>query len=271
MTDTNTEVHSLIKGRKDDRYSLERVRAIDTVEAAEEYISLVAKDVVADDNVAAKRTGEATIKAALATFVAVTLGVISEEQRGQAVMTKGEYASKFGRAQSLVSRWIALGYALMRCEIDPTGEYEMNGQPFPLWMVLSSKGGADKKEVTPLLRDGADADEVIAALSKFYTPDGKPIRQGNPGGAGTPRLTASSSKDDGTAVVTDDKGEETTLDVSKNAVRLALELREVWDKAGGVNGEGINRADMSVIRKVLAPLMVTPEEAAAAQPEADAS
>ena len=60
-------------------------------------------------------------------------------------------------------------------------------------------------------------------------------------------------------------------DAPESAVRLAMELRAVWEAAGGVNGEKINRHDMSIIREQIAPLMVTPEQAAADAENAEAS
>jgi len=256
MTD-NTPVEfvdrALVDGKDANRWSVSYVRNLIAEGSQEEaltFIDVTAKSVVADDAVVAKRDGAATIKAALATYLAIVEGVIADGSGSSAVMTKGKYAEKFGRAQSLVSRWINLGYALVECEIDPAGEYTMKDQTFPLWMVLSSKGGADKKSVSALLRQGATADAVIEALSEFYGPDGKPVRNQT---ASTPRLRASSSKSDGTAEVTDSEtGKTETLDVSKNAVRLALELAEVLRNH---KAEGINRLDMGIIRDTLTPLL----------------
>lgn len=270
MTDTTNEfvTRPLVDGPHKDRYSIEYVRGIDSQDDAVTFVKDTASDNATDNKEIAKRDGRVSIRLALATYTAITQGVISEQQRGAAVYTKGEYAALFGRTSSLVSRWISLGYALVRCEIDPKGEYTMPNadgtgeSKFDLWKCLVSYGGADA--TTALLKEGASADEIIAALQKAgYGPDGRKKRGGNSGGAGTPRLRASSSQADGTAVVTDDKGEKETLDVSKNAVRLALELADLWKRF--YPQDKIERGDASVIRKALAVVMVEDPADVAAQ------
>lgn len=133
--------------------------------------------------------GLATMKAANAAFLALEAGILVRGRgatRHDWTMKSEEYGAKFdnlrggGVGRTQVNYWMALGYAINVCGVDPMADRKSDERMATLWQHLAHKGAVQKAEVQEVIYRGQGEDtqapatweDIEDVVRRFIAPDG---------------------------------------------------------------------------------------------------